>query len=149
MLTNRLFSGIFPCGRENAVSLGCAAMRGSGGLCAPIGLHAWRPGPMAEMGTGPRRVTRIAALLRAGVAATFEAQMVAEMRPHLPRPRGVRRLLPFGRAHHLGRGQMVQRDIALGAASATVAAGGAGAGGRAHNPGGVGGVSLAWIVSMR
>ena len=74
----------------------CAAIRGSGGLCAPIGLHAWRPGPMAEMGTGLRRVTRIAALLRPGVAAALDAQVVAEMRPQLLRPRGVRRLLPFG-----------------------------------------------------
>jgi hypothetical protein len=35
-------SRIFPCGRENAVTLGCAEIRGSGGLCAPIGLHPFR-----------------------------------------------------------------------------------------------------------
>jgi hypothetical protein len=32
-----IFSRIFPCGRENAVSLGCAEISGSGGRCAPIG----------------------------------------------------------------------------------------------------------------
>src|SRR5260370_26953346 len=32
---------------KNAVSLGCAGIRGNGGLCAPIGLHARKRGSRA------------------------------------------------------------------------------------------------------
>jgi pimeloyl-ACP methyl ester carboxylesterase len=54
------------------------------------------------------------ALLGAGVAPAVDAQQVAEMRPQPLRPRRVRRLAPLGRTAHLGGGQMVERDIALG-----------------------------------
>src|SRR5713226_4249023 len=70
-------------------------------------------------------------LLRPRVAAAFEAQMVAEMRSHLLGPRCVGGGLPGRRTNQFGRGQVIERDIALGRAGAAVAPG---AEGPRHRP---------------
>ena len=71
-------------------------------------------------------------LLCTPVAAALDPQHVAEVRAHPLCPRGVGRFAPFRRAHDFQRVQVIERDIPLGAAGATVAAGAQYAGDRAQ-----------------
>src|SRR5215472_2325380 len=50
-------------------------------------------------------------LLSADVFPAHQAQMVAEMRPQLLRPRGAGRRLPGWRRLHVGRFEVVERDV--------------------------------------
>src|SRR4029077_11566570 len=77
-------------------------------------------------------VKPISILSGAPVTTAVEPQHVAEMRPQTLRPRRVRGFAPFGRARHLGRGKMVERDVTLGGAGTAVATGAQGTGHRAE-----------------
>src|SRR5438132_5622800 len=73
-------------------------------------------------------VKPISILAGAAVATAVEPHHVAEMRPQALRPGRIRRLAPFGRARHLGRGKMVECDVTLRRTRAAVAAGAQGPG---------------------
>src|SRR5207247_2023680 len=78
-------------------------------------------------------VKPISMLPSAAVAAAVEPHHVAEMRPQALRPGRIRRLAPFGRARHVGRGKMVEGDVTLRGPGAAVTASAQGTGHRAES----------------
>src|SRR5260370_39928117 len=79
---------------KNAVSLGCAEIRGNGGLCAPIGLHARRresraarPQLLGQQVLSHQGTGQLPGVSHRGGTGSVAAVKTGELGPSLPRLR--------------------------------------------------------------